>query len=169
MSSTSSRSRAAPDSRFGARRRTMAPVRIRQQTFENRHYFYVLNTLPEPVKTVVTLAEAGPLLDPVAGQRKTSSRELTLSLAPYELRTFVSDSTTQRVLRADVEVAADWLNQLESRLTAVLASADAAGSKADKWKPYLTLARQAWADRHYSRVHFLLQDAWVSELEQISR
>ncbi len=142
------------------------PVRIRQQTFENRHYFYVLNTLPEPVKTVITLAEASPLLDPVAGQTAAHARALTLSLAPYELRTFVSDSATQRVRRADVEVSADWLAQLESRLNAVLAAADAAGAKADKWQPYLALARRAWADGHYSRVHFLLQDAWVNELHQ---
>ncbi|HWL14853.1 MAG TPA: hypothetical protein VNR00_04550, partial [Opitutus sp.] len=145
------------------------PVRIRQRTFDNRHFFYVLNTLPEPVKAAVTLAEAGPLSDPVAGTTNRVSRELTLSLAPYELRTFVSDSTTQRVQRAVVDVSADWLQQLESRLNAVLAAADAAGADAEKWKPYLTLARTAWANGHYSRVHFLLQDAWTNELAPLPR
>jgi Uncharacterized protein conserved in bacteria len=145
------------------------PVRIRQRTFENRHYFYVLNTLPEPVKAVIILSESGSLSDPVAGTTNRVSRELTLSLAPYELRTFVSDSTTQRVQRADVDVSAAWLQQLESRLNAVLAAADAAGAKAEKWEPYLTLARTAWANGHYSRVHFLLQDAWANELAPLAR
>jgi hypothetical protein len=142
------------------------PVRIRQRTFDQRHFFYVLNTLPEPVKAAVTLAETDSLLEPVSGTRHPASRELTLALAPYELRTFVSPSTTQRVLRADAELAADWLNPLERRLNALLAAADAAGPKADRWAAYVALARRAWADRHYSRLHFLLQEAWVSELQE---
>lgn len=142
------------------------PVRIRQQIVDGRHYFYVLNTLPEPVKTVITLAETGAPLDPVANRSEpiSAAKTLTLSLAPYELRTFVSESKTQRVARAEFELSAEWLAQLERRYRALLAAAEAAGDNAKTWEPYLALARQSWADRHYSRLHFLLQDAWAKNL-----
>lgn len=145
------------------------PVRIRQRAFEGRLYVYVLNTLPEPASVTVTLAEPGSLRDAVAGTAVTAGREITLPLAPYELRAFVSASVSQRVLGADVKLGAAWLAGLESRLTALLAAAGRAGPKAGQWKAYVALARQAWADRHYSRLHFLLQDAWVTELEAAAK
>lgn len=155
---------ALPATKFDDVAGAVDPVRIRQQIVDGRRYFYVLNTLPETVDVTVALAEDGVLLEPAEGQRHHVADTLDLHLEPYALHTFVSASTTQRVLGARVSVDASWLKDLEARYRALLAAADAAGGADFEHADYVAIARNAWQKRHYSRLYFLLQEVWAEEL-----
>ena len=155
---------ALPATKFDDVAGAVDPVRIRQQIVDGRRYFYVLNTLPEPVDVTVTLAEPGVLTEPAEARRHHLADTLSLRLEPYALQTFVSASTTQRVLGANVTVDEAWLKDLETRYRALLAAADAAGGAEFERADYVAIARNAWQQRHYSRLYFLLQEVWAADL-----
>ncbi|WP_276499482.1 LamG domain-containing protein [Pontibacter litorisediminis] len=140
------------------------PVRIRQQVVDGRLYFYVLNTLPEPVEINVRLKEAGALREPVTGNSRRKSRKHRLSLEPYGLQVFTSASVDQRVVGGEVKVPKEWYNKLQAAYERVWQVGQEKGTDTGKYAPYLALARQSWETGQYSRLYFLLQESWAREL-----
>lgn len=142
------------------------PVRVRQKVVDQARFFYVLNRLPEPVDVRLSLAEAGEIEEPSSGDRYKVEKELTLRLAPFELRAFRSASGQQAITGGKIEVPADWLAQLEARLNRCRQRTNSLPEQTDGTKitPYLLMAEQCWKDGHYARLYFLLQEDWAATL-----
>lgn len=153
---------ALPAVRFEEVEAVSDPVRIRQQVVDGKLYFYVLNTLPEPVAIKVRLREAGALQEPTSGRLLKKSRKQGLKLEPYELQVFTSASTSQRVEGGDVKLSKAWINTLQERYERLWQAARKEG--AEKYAPYLDLARRAWEAGQYSRLYFMLQESWAREV-----
>ena len=153
-----------PATRFDDVPAAADPVRVRQKVVDGRLYVYVLNTLPEPVRATLQLAGNAVLTEIGTTEAVDPKRVAPLSLAPYQLRTFVSAAPGQRVTGATVEVPAPWLADLEQRYRRLLAGAERAGNTANERAPYLAQARDAWEQQHYSRLYFLLQEHWAVAL-----
>ena len=141
------------------------PLRVRQQVVDGKLYVYLLNTLPVPVEASVTVNGPGTLKEPATGeQHQIGADGWHVSLAPYALRTFVSDLGEQRVTGADVNVPEYWLNGLKADYNRLMQAAERQSSKATAYAPYLALAQRSWDAGHYSRLYFLLQEHWASDL-----
>jgi hypothetical protein len=145
------------------------PVRVRQKVVDGKLYFYVLNRLPEPVEIKIALQENGPVDEPASGQSLGAANEITLQLAPYDLRVFRSDSSSQRVTGAQSTIDPAWIENLHAELDKVQKSADAKRDAAPSMAafiPYLEYAQKCWQQKAYARLYFLLQESWCAELEQ---
>ncbi|MCP5116898.1 MAG: hypothetical protein GY953_39230 [bacterium] len=135
------------------------PVRVRQKVVDGRPYFYVLNCLPVPVTVSIELADGQTVTDLVSNPplRVGSSLSLSLELAPYELRSFRGDQPQPVVLGGRVTVPQNFVQHLRRQLvTAARSPATPSGDVA----PYLEKARECFAEGSYSRLYFLLQEAW---------
>ncbi|WP_168193938.1 LamG domain-containing protein [Pontibacter sp. SGAir0037] len=142
------------------------PVRVRQQMVDGKLYFYVLNTLPEPVEIKLKLAKSDKLLEPVVQKTRKKSKTLTLALQPYDLRVFESTFIDQKVVSGESKLSKVWLEQLHSSLESLEKVAQEKHMQEGKSAPYLSLAKQCWENKHYARLYFLLQEDWAKDIER---
>lgn len=139
------------------------PVRVRQKVVDGKRYFYVLNVLPEPATTTIKLSGTSDVHDPTSGETWNDVQEVELSLAPYQLRSFIG-SESAGVVSAETRLDASWLSELENRKSQLLNDAEAKGMSDGEYAAYLELAREAWREGRYARLYYLLQEHWVSEI-----
>lgn len=142
------------------------PVRVRQKVVDGGNFFYVLNRLPYPVEAEIRL-EGAEAVDLVSGE-KSSGGKLSLKLRPYDLLVFRQADAQGRVTGGASTVSAEqvdgWGKQVEAARTQ-FREKTANGEDLYAVKPYLAKAQQCLADKHYARLHFLLQEAWAQKLK----
>lgn len=140
------------------------PVRVRQRELDGRRYFYVLNTLPVELKAELGFDREVGFLELVSGRNTEPTDLFELELKPYELRSFVTDSESAAINQVDADVPEVWLSALENRLQDLFEAAGRNLETAGHYKAYLDLMRRSWDNGHVSKVYFLLQEHWVSEV-----
>ena len=158
--------RALPAVKFNDVAGLADPVRVRQKVVDGGNFFYVLNRLPYPVAAEIQLAGAE-AVDLVSGET-SSNGKLSLTLRPYDLRTFRQADAQGRVTGGSslvsAEQVADWGKQVEAA-AALFREKISKGEDLAAVKPYLAKSQKCLADAQYARLYFLLQEGWAHKLK----
>jgi hypothetical protein len=142
------------------------PVRVRQKVVDGGNYFYVLNRLPYPVDAELRL-DGAEAVDLVNGE-KSSNGKLSLTLRPYDLRSFRQADAQGKVAGGSAVVSAKQAAELAKSVEAANAlflEKTSKGADLASLKPYLEKAQKCLAEKQYARLYFLLQEGWSQKLK----
>ncbi|GAB3990665.1 hypothetical protein GCM10028807_18350 [Spirosoma daeguense] len=158
--------RAIPAVKFDDVASVEDPVRVRQAIVNGKRYYYVLNRLPVPLQLTLTLSGDGKVAEPATGKEFVLSKEQPLALKPYALLVFQSDNPDLNVTGGTIKPG-PWMKTIEANLNDVTSTINS--TQADviaPFKPYYQKALDCLKNGQYARLHFLLQEGWVKDIER---
>jgi hypothetical protein len=142
------------------------PVRVRQATANGKRYYYVLNRLPVPLQLTLNLSGGGKVSELATGKENIISKEQTLALKPYALLVFQSDSPDLKVTGGTI-APGPWMKTIEANLDKVKSTVNSTKAESiASYKPYYEKALECLKQGQYARLHFLLQEGWVKDIER---
>jgi hypothetical protein len=164
--------RALPRHKFATVGKSTDPVALRTLVQDGRRWFYAVNREYYPVELKIEFAaRPGEVIDLADGKKLEPSRQWSITLGPYQLRSFSTENSTEIVgftATPPEDIVADLRNEAHQALLA-MEKLRGAGKPLPGLDEMEQTIRQSAANGHWARLRRALTSYVVRKVKSLER